>query len=219
MRVIAGRPLLLRLSSSRRTIGLLCAHLRKSPVTTKLLFPSRLWAGILTIAVSGCGASSSDFASAAPSSLLAPFVGQWTCDVTRTQKANKVDGQPIAINDAISDSHPDITISGNTATYQSILASEYMFFGLHDHNGAVCGKAWHHEDRNDPGDMSKCYVRLKLVDGQLRFDVRMKEQIDLDDPDLHNMPAADSGSADDCDVDHPAGKDWTGWTAYVFTRK
>lgn len=117
--------------------------------------------------------------------------------------------------------HPDITISGNDAVANCFPVSEYRFFAMHEHDGKICGKAWHHEDRYDPGDMQKCYARLKLDDNLLYLEIKMKDGLsDLNDPDLlsPSLPA-EGGSAATCDADAPSGSDWSGWTTYVFARK
>jgi hypothetical protein len=91
---------------------------------------------------------------------------------------------------------------------------------MHEHGNKVCGKAWHHEDRFDPGDMSKCYVRLMIKDDYLYMEVRMKDGLpDLNDPDLGSSPPTESGSATKCDAVNPVGPDWGDWTTYVFSRK
>ncbi len=91
---------------------------------------------------------------------------------------------------------------------------------MHEHDGKACGKAWHHEDRFDPGDMSKCYVRLSVKDNHLHFEMRMKDGLpDLHDPELLSTPPAEAGSAAACDADKPAGKEWSEWTTFVFARK
>jgi hypothetical protein len=98
-------------------------------------------------------------------------------------------------------------------------SAEYRFFSLHERGGKVCGKAWHHEDRHDPGDMSKCHVRLSMQGEFLHMEVRMQEDLpDLDDPDLQSPPT-EGGSAADCDTDDPAGADGGEWTTYAFARK
>ena len=64
--------------------------------------------------------------------------------------------------------HNDMKISGNCAAVRSgVPSAEYRLFATHEHGGKVCGKAWHHEDRFDPGDMSKCYVRLSIIDNRM----------------------------------------------------
>jgi hypothetical protein len=125
----------------------------------------------------------------------------------------------MAANPQLGSMHPDINISGNVAVSSGVLSSEYRFFGMHQHGDVVCGKAWHHEDRFDPGDMSKCYVRLQIVDDHLLFKMRMKDGLpDLNDPDWRSSPATEGGSAADCDADNPPGAEWSEWTTYVFNR-
>ena len=85
---------------------------------------------------------------------------------------------------------------------------------LHAHDSKVCGKAWHHEDRFDPGDMSKCYVRLSVVDGDLHLEVNMLDGLpDVNDPDLLSTPAVE-GDLSKCDADKQDSADWA---TYVFT--
>jgi hypothetical protein len=76
-----------------------------------------------------------------------------------------------------------------------------------------------HEDRNDPGDMSKCYVRPSLVDHRLHLEVRMGGEPDLNDPELQSSPQVDIDSAERCDADKPARGEWTPWITYVFARR
>jgi hypothetical protein len=124
--------------------------------------------------------------------------------------------------------HPDITISGDVVLCAGLFNSEYRLFGMHPHGEKVCGKAWHHEDRFDPGDMSKCYVRLQLVEGALHMEVRMLDgNPDDNDPDLQATLPVEGGSADACDADNPAPvqdvgnrmNEWSEWTTYVFTKQ
>src|SRR5262249_54260785 len=132
-------------------------------------------------------------------------------DLDRLRKAYNTDHESGKL-------HDDMVITGNESLCGPI--SEYRFFGMHQHDNYICGKAWHHEDRFDPGDMSKCYVRLSIKDGRLHFTVRMKDGLpDLGDPDLVRLPPAEGGSAATCDADYPTGKDWLKWNTYVFSRK
>jgi hypothetical protein len=187
----------------------------------------------LLSALGGCGDGAAGpgdgpFGAPVESRLLAPFAGQWAFDFEKTLDAQQAGGatdQQIdnlrklyAENPLLGKMHPDMTISGNEAVCAGMPAGEYRFFAVHEHDGKVCGKAWHHEDRFDPGDMSKCYVRLQLEGDQLHFDLKMQEVPDLDDPDLRATlpPEADSAA---CDADHPAGSDWSDWTTFVFVRK
>ena len=97
---------------------------------------------------------------------------------------------------------------------------EYRFFSMHEHDGKICGKAWHHEDRYDPGDMSKCYVRLWIENDELHFQFRMQALLpEMSDPDLTSSPPTEGGSAQTCDAERPAGDGWSNWATYVYTRK
>jgi hypothetical protein len=185
-------------------------------------------------ACAGCGADmggagGGPFGAPAESPLLAPFAGKWVLDFEKSLDARKAGGAKeeqierlrklYAANPQFGQLHPDLTITGNVAVCAGIPSAEYRLFEMHEHDGKVCGKAWHHEDRFDPGDMSKCYVRLKLQNDHLYFEVRMQEGLpDLNDPDFLGAPPAEAGSAAACDADHPAGKEWSEWTTFVFTR-
>ena len=114
--------------------------------------------------------------------------------------------------------HPDLTIKGNVAVGNGLLSSEYRFFAMHKHDSTVCGKAWHHEDRNDPGDMSKCYVRLRIVGGDLHLEVNMLEGLpDLKDPDLLSNPPVEVDPSK-CDAGSAAARKPGDWATYVFSR-
>jgi hypothetical protein len=161
--------------------------------------------------------------------LLSPFAGAWVFDLEETLGAQKAAGatekQLEQARRLYGPSSPiskwlDMTITGNEAVGAGMPSAEYRFFAVHKHGGKVCGKAWHHEDRFDPGDMSKCYVRMRIENNDLYFEVRMKEGLpDLNDPDLVNPPPAEAGSAADCRADAPPGTDWSPWVVYVFVRK
>ncbi|HSQ54116.1 MAG TPA: hypothetical protein VLM40_00095 [Gemmata sp.] len=127
--------------------------------------------------------------------MLRPYAGHWVFNFEKTlaaQKAAGVTDDQIAkvrklytSNPQLGKMHPDLTFDGNVAVGSGPIPSEYRFFAMHAHDATVCGKAWHHEDRFDPGDMSKCYVRLALVNGDLHLEVCMLEGLpDLNDPDL-----------------------------------
>lgn len=163
------------------------------------------------------------------SALLAPLTGSWVRDVEKTLEAQKAAGageeQVAALREFYARSAEfggmlsEMTITGNEAVGKD--GSEYRFFAMHQHDGKICGKAWHHEDRYDPGDMSKCYARMKLDGKVLYLEVKMKDGLpDLNDPDLgpSSLPA-EGGSAATCDADTPAGSDWGEWTTTVFARK
>ncbi len=187
----------------------------------------------LLLVVTGCDRGHQDAGPFGPlqeSPLLSPFAGQWTCDFEKTidalQAADTPDEQIDRLRKFYTDNpqlgkiHPDINISGNVAVSPGAPSSEYRFFAMHEHDNKVCGKAWHHEDRFDPGDMSKCYVRLMLHDDHLYLEVRMQDGLpDLNDRDLQSSPATEGGSRAECDADKPAGQDWSEWTTYVFSRK
>jgi hypothetical protein len=127
--------------------------------------------------------------------------------------------QTRASNQKYGELHADITFFGHVVTCAGPLGSEYRLFALHSHEGKVCGKAWHHEDPSDYGDMSKCYVKLNLVKDGLHFRVRMQDGLPaVNDPDLTGAPPITAKSAQGCDADQPAGADWLEWTTYVFVR-
>jgi hypothetical protein len=182
---------------------------------------------VVPSALSGCGTASGPFGAPAESRLLAPLAGRWDFDVEKTRDAQKAERATqeqdklqkiLAGNPPLRMMHPDMTITGNEAVCTGMPAAEYRFFAMHEHDGKLCGKAWHHEDRYDPGDMSKCYVRLKLDDDRLVFELKMQEVMDLNDPDLRTLPPPDADSSAGCDAAHPSGKDWSEWTTYVFRR-
>lgn len=169
------------------------------------------------------------FGSPDQSALLAPLAGTWALDIDKTLEAQKAGGasdeQVAALREFYArSSHfggmlSEMTITGNEAVGKH--SSEYRFFAMHQHDGKICGKAWHHEDRYDPGDMSKCYARMKLDGDVLYLEVKMNDGLpDLNDPDLLSSPLpAEGGSAATCDADAPAGTDWGEWTTTVYARK
>jgi hypothetical protein len=115
--------------------------------------------------------------------------------------------------------HQNLTFDGHVATGDGLVSCEYRLFAVHEHDRYVCAKAWHHEDRFDPGDMSKCYVRLAVVGEELHLQVKMQEGWPADDdPDLRGTPPVVAGPRFRCDADAPTGKHWTEWAAYVFVR-
>lgn len=115
--------------------------------------------------------------------------------------------------------HPNLTFDGHLAIGDSLPSAEYRLFAIHEHDQTVCAKAWHHEDRNDPGDMSKCYVRLAIIGDELHLKVRDQEETSLTDADLTETApiVAPAGAA--CDADAPPGTTWSEWTTYVFVRR
>lgn len=174
----------------------------------------------LVLAISGCGGTNS------PSSpLLQPVQGHWRFDLENTLAVWQSRGVPpeqIAQTRAMNRRfplHQDMTIDGDLAILSGFPQGEYHFFAVHPHDGRVCGKAWHHEDRHDPGDMSKCYTRLELRDGELHLAVRMQDGgPDLHDPDLSDQPAP-IGSPDQCGADVAQEPTWSPWQTYVFVRE
>jgi len=182
-------------------------------------------------AVIGCGsADSGPFGPPKESLLLKPFAGEWTCDFEKTLDAQKAAGATdediarvrkfVANNPLSNTMHPDIQVTGDVALFVGLLSSEYRFYSMHQHGNKVCGKAWFHEDRSDPGDMSKCYVRLMIHEDCLHFYVKMSEgSADVNDPDLQTMPAVEGGSVSKCDADKPAEGEWSPWMTYVFSKK
>lgn len=178
--------------------------------------------------VAGCGnvggGGSGTGLPATPAPLLQPFQGAWSFDVNKTLtlwQSQGVPAQQIAQARAFAQSFPlhgDIELDQNVATIHHVVEGEYYFFALHQHNQWVCGKAWHHEDRYDPGDMAKCYVRLEDVNGDLHLSIRVQDGWPpLNDPDLTNMPVQ-AGSASACPADTAPNPPWSPWQTYVFTR-
>ncbi|MGA2796480.1 MAG: hypothetical protein ABSE63_02765 [Thermoguttaceae bacterium] len=190
---------------------------------------------VFIVVLSGCGKSpkqsdNGPFGPPKNSSLLSPFIGAWLFDFEKTLSAQRSAGATeedvqrirkfYETNPQFGKMHPDMTIEGNLALCSNTPPSEYWFFAIHEHNGKVCGKAWHHEDRLDPGDMSKCYFRMKIRDNNLHFEVKMKDGLpDLNDPDLLPTPPIELDSAANCNADSVTGDDWSKWTTYVFIRK
>ena len=182
---------------------------------------------LLGVVVVGCAPSASDgpFGPADYSPLLTPFAGEWVFDFEKTLAVHKAVGVTdeeiaqtrkfYADNPMLGKMHSDLAIEGNVAVGKGIPSCEYRFFGMHEHDSKVCGKAWHHEDRFDPGDMSKCYVRLSIADGNLHLEVNMLDGWpDLNDPDFLSIPAVE-GDVSECDADKQNPDEWA---TYVFTR-
>ena len=159
-----------------------------------------------------------------PSPLLQPFEGAWRVDLEKTIALWKERGVPsetitqartaAAITGAL---HEDMKIKRNVAVLAGSPQGEYYFFAVHSHGQQVCAKAWHHEDRTDPGDMSKCYVRLELKGADLHFTQRLEEDAaNPNDPDAATQPPTMPANACTADADpEPA---WTPWTTYVFVK-
>jgi hypothetical protein len=171
-----------------------------------------------------------------PSALLAPFAGTWVFDFDKTIDAQQAAGaskeeierlrKMYAQDPRLGRLHADLVITGNQAAGSGIPSEAYDFFAIHQHGNKVCGKAWHHEDRYDPGDMTKCYFRMAMVENRLQLEVRMSgRSSDLSDPDLAALlarnpssPPVDLDTSAKCDADKPASGQWTPWLIYVFTR-
>src|SRR5690348_13502566 len=168
--------------------------------------PYRLTIAAMLIALIGCnrapappppaGGGGGPFGPPVMTPIMQPFQGAWRFSLAKTLALWQADGVPaaeIAQAKTLATSfplHPDMTITGDTAVLSPLpLVGEYRFFALHPHNQWVCGKAWHHEDRNDPGDMDKYLTRQKRDAGDLHFSFRVPEDAaDPNDPELTKMP-------------------------------
>jgi hypothetical protein len=183
------------------------------------------WLALLLL--SGCGNRSGPvhgpFGPAVSSRLLAPFQGAWRLDADKTLEARKAAG---ANNDEIArlrKMHEGrqrlhlgaaLTIVDNEALGSPFPSSEYRFFHLHRHGDKVCGKAWHHEDRFDPGDVSKCYVQLEIVEECLHFRSCVIEGLpNPNDPELISPLPVEMDLAEKCAAEE--GKAWTEWMVFV----
>jgi len=181
---------------------------------------------LLAITLAGCGREDNDSPTGNASAnvpLMKPFEGVWQFDLEKTIALMKSQGVPQAQLDqmrTVAAFMPsEMKINGNIAVLPGIVEGEYMLFALHPHNQRVCGKAWHHEDRHDPGDMSKCYVRLELKSSDLHFSTREAEDsADPNDPDIINPPIV-AGSAQTCGADAAAQPQWSPWMTYVYSPK
>lgn len=176
---------------------------------------------VVSLVLTGCGGP--DAIRPVPP-LLRPVQGAWRFDLDKTLAALQAEGVPAAeISKARAAGpsarlHPDMAIDDDVAVLAGIPEGEYAFFELHPHDRWICGKAWHHEDRHDPGDMTKCYVRLEVKDGELRLSRRMEDgPANPDDPDVLNR--APEGSASRCQADFAREPDWTPWTTVVFVKE
>ena len=148
---------------------------------------------------------------------LRPFYGEWQFDQSKTVAQWKADGLPAP---RAAPTHPDLSIDGYIARQSGVPEGEYTFYGLHPHGGAICGKAWHHTDRHNPGDASKCYARLRLNAGgtELHLSLRVDASgINPSDPDLVNIPPP-VGSAAGCTADSAPTPPWSPWRTFVFVR-
>ena len=164
-------------------------------------------------------------ANAPVNSPLQPFEGSWQFDPDKTlalwqgQGVSAADLAQVRALGKVIPLHPDMVLRGTSAQLSGPIEGEYSFFAMHPHNQWVCGKAWHHEDRHDPGDMSKCYARLELRDNQLHLSVRVQQSSPaLNDPDLTSMPLT-GGSVASCDADAAPNPPWDPWMTYIFQRR
>lgn len=195
-------------------------------------------ASLLVVVAAGCGPGGGPGAPSNPSSgpfgppdvstALAPFDGAWVLDHEKTLAAMRAGGAHEGHLEAIRKSfaageketpfHPNLNIVGNVAMGDDHMASEYRFFRIHKHGAKACCVAWHHEDRFDPGDMSKCYVRLELVGAELHMDVFMVELPPaIDDPDLVSGAPIEIDAAE-CRFDSQTTNDPEHWQRLVFRR-
>jgi hypothetical protein len=191
---------------------------------------------LVVIGMVGCGSEAAKGPFGAPhsSATLAPLAGKWVFDLEKTLAAQKAAGkindqevteirQHFAGKKGFDALHQDLIFQGNLAMGAAPpeaegVICEYRFFRMHRHGSTLCGRAWHHEDRFDPGDMSKCYVRLETAGDELRLEVAMQEEPPgLDDPDLLTEPPAE-GNAGQCDVESKSKNVPDEWAIYVFRR-
>ena len=186
---------------------------------------------MLGVAFIGCddgtrGGGGGPFGAANNAAIMKPFDGDWRFSLPKTLAQWQSDGvaaEEIAESKKLAASfplHPDMSITGDTAVLSAApLVGEYKFFALHPHGPWVCGKAWHHEDRNDPGDMSKCLARLQVrADGDLLLALRFDDNpTNPNDADLTTMPVT-AGSAQSCGADAAPEPPWSAWRTHVFER-
>ena len=193
----------------------------------------------LLMVAAGCDESASPSAKTAPAgpsvtagpfgpptalAIMKPFDGYWKFNLEKTLAQWKADGVAAKEIDearALAKSfplHADMTIAGDTAVLHERNEGEYHFYALHPHGRWVCGKAWHHEDRNDPGDMSKCLTRLEIRDAELYLTLRDHEDAaDPNDPEVASAPPL-AGSASTCTSDAQTDPAWSPWRSYIFER-
>lgn len=162
--------------------------------------------------------------------MLAPFEGDWTFNLEKTLEAREASGaspkeieqarKMHSLMSAYGGLHGNLAITGTVLTSAGQIPSEYLLFSMHKHGDTVCGKAWHHEDRHDPGDMSKCRVQMKLQKDRLLLKIRWQaSSVNLNDPDLTNPEIINPAAASTCDSDTlPDGPDadWSPWNVFIF---
>jgi len=161
--------------------------------------------------------------SPAAAALLKPFQGNWKFNLEKTVALWKSKGvSQKEIDEAraltsIMPIHPDMALQGDIAILKGTPAEgEYAFFALHAHPQFTCGKAWHHEDRHDPGDMDKYLVRLQRHDAELWLSTRVPEDAaDPADPEVASPPPL-ADSAATCIADSLKDPPWSPWQIYIF---
>jgi len=155
--------------------------------------------------------------------ILAPFKGKWNYNHAKTMaywKAIGISTNEIAEVNKVAAAfppHPNMTLGGDLAVLHGpATEGQYQFYALHQHPQFVCGKAWHHEDRQDPGDMDKYLVRLELRDGNLYLSIRVNDDAaDPNDPEVANAPTL-GGDAKTCTADSQRDPPWSPWRTYIF---
>jgi hypothetical protein len=170
--------------------------------------------------------------------LLDPFQGHWNFDRAATFALWKAQGKgdrieateryekrlgaefaknhdPVLAELRRESPYGDIEINGNIIFGRARMAEEHDLFALHTHESVVCGKAWFHEDRYDPGDMSKVWIRLELVDDELRLHIKGGEFPDDDEKDLLDRPTLVDASK--CETANDKVES-AAWSSFVFKR-
>ena len=154
------------------------------------------------------------FAESDIGNLLQPFQGSW--------KYSPADSRALGTKNFLKQQiktfdHQDITVQRQFIQFGD--DSEYLLFDLHQHDDLLCGKAWYHESVHDPGDMSKCIIRLQISDGKLVMFLKQQDRLgDINDPDIRRVFRANdfTGSVQTCEFEDPAGKHWLDWNVFVF---
>jgi hypothetical protein len=179
---------------------------------------------LLLLLLAGCKRGAGAAPAGPAPAIVRPFQGGWRFNQVKTLALWKTEGVPpeeIALAQKLAASfpmHPDMVIQNEVAILKWRNEGEYRLFMLHPHGPWVCGKAWHHEDRHDPGDMSKCYARLTIQNQDLHLALRFEEaSANPNDPDVANIPVI-GGSAASCGADAAPEPAWSPWRTYVFDR-
>ena len=151
--------------------------------------------------------------------ILEPVQGRWwiNLEATGDPRVNDSNGNPRVklVNEWA------ILINGHIISFDdSVPESELRLFSVHEHDGWLCGVAWDHEDRHDPGDMSKCLVKLRLEDGQLRLNLRRPGRgVDVSDPDLRAASTVLGTNGAVCPQVGGVDYSWNEWESYEYTRR